>query len=444
MKKLLLMASALCLTLTSCEDVPAPYEIFFDEDMQGGGTQQTIFPQGDGTSESPWNVAAANLFDPGVGVTTTTEYYVRGRISQLKEFGASYGNYSYYISDDGSTKNQYYVYRGYSLDGAKFTAADDLAVGDSVVICGKIVNYNNTLELAQGNKLVYHNGKTAVKPDQPSGDAEQITIAEFLRKADTQTIYRLEGTVRNIVNDQFGNFDLVDATGTVFIYGLLDKNGNSRNFASIGVKEGDLLTLEGKYVDYNGKAEIKDAQYISHVPGSGETPGTDPDTPDNPDPVVPSDSSSLVQNGDFELWTNGKPDHWSTATTAGNASLSQSTDAHGGTYAVQIEGGSSNKRLGYEETVYAPGTYVVRFYAKALGGATSDYGPQCRPGYVPVVDGKVGTYVYAEKYKTLSENAWTEVDYTFTLQAETTLCLVVMNAKNSGNILVDDFTIVKQ
>lgn len=449
------MALACGLALTSCEDVPAPYQIM-TEGGTPGGSQTQVMPQGDGTAENPYNVAAINEIDPGVGFTTTESYYVRGRISQLKEFGDSYGNYSYYISDDGKTTNQYYIYRGYGLDGAKFTSATDLAVGDTVVVCGKIVNYNNTLEFAQGNKLVYlngqtsgitppapdelgsnlvangdfetwtdgqpthwksassasnatlsqwqdaHGGKYAVKiegsdqnkrlayeelnlkagtyyvtyyaksggectssygrqcrsgyvavqggsvgdyvygdyvsltesswtkvdynftldreqtvcllimapktcgdlyvddfelrtadgglgsaytpdqptPDQPAGDAEQITVAEFLSKADTQTTYRLVGTVKNIANTEYGNFDLVDATGSIYVYGLLDKEGNARNFAAIGVKEGDTLTLEGKYTLYGDKPEIKNAKYISHVSASGENPGNpDPDTP---------------------------------------------------------------------------------------------------------------------------------------------------------------------
>ncbi len=745
MKKYLFLAVAACLGLASCEDVPAPYEIFTDGENPNAGGHVTVVAEGDGSAENPFNVAAVNEFDPGSGVTTSESYYVRGKISQLKEFGESYGNYSYYISDDGSTKNQYYIYRGYDLDGAKFTSADQLAVGDSVVIYGKIVNYNGTLEYAQGSKLVYHNGQTAgtspeppsdlgdnlitngdfeswtdgqptdwksactassatlsqsedahggkyavkvagadqnkrlaykelnlkagtyyvtyyaksggdctssygrqcrsgyvpvtngsvgsysygdyisltesdwtkaefsfkltaaqtvclvimapancgdlfvddfelktadggigeggsvtpsdpvdantpetaytvakahqlieggtgldnmfyvkgfiseiqevstsygnatyfisddksttgqlevyrgyglggakftseseikvgdevivygklvdyngthefttgsqiyslngqtagtenpdqpgTDPDQPSGDVQQITIGEFLTKADPNTTYRLVGIVKNIANTTYGNFDLEDATGSIYIYGLLNAAGEAKKFAEMGINEGDELTLEGKYVDYNGKAEIKNAQYISHTSAGGNV------TPDDPDPVVPDPQptgDNLVANGDFEAWTGGKPNYWATSSTAGNATLEQSTSAHGGSYAVQVNGNaSSNKRIGYQETIFEPGTYNVKFYAKSLGGAVSDYGPQCRPGFVPVTDGKVGSYVYGE-YANLDENSWTEVTYTFTLDAKTTICLVVMNAKGSGNILIDDYVITKQ
>ena len=82
----------------------------------------------------------------------------------------------------------------------------------------------------------------------------------------------------NITNTQYGNFDLTDATGTIYVYGLLDKDGNAKNFESLGIKEGDEITVEGKYNEYNGSPQIKNAQYISGGSGSGggDDPGTVP------------------------------------------------------------------------------------------------------------------------------------------------------------------------
>ncbi len=151
---------------------------------------------------------------------------------------------------------------------------------------------------------------------QPVPAAEEISIGEFIAKGDPNTTYRLTGTVHNIVNTLYGNFDLVDASGSIYIYGLLDKEGNPRNFESLGIKEGDTLTLEGKYMDYNGKPEISNAQYISHVSG-GDDPGTDPSTPpeqisiadflSKADPAITYRLTGTVQNivntlyGNFDL-----------------------------------------------------------------------------------------------------------------------------------------------
>ena len=81
-----------------------------------------------------------------------------------------------------------------------------------------------------------------------------------------------------------------------------------------------------------------------------------------------------------------------------------------------------------------------KFYAKA---ATAD-GGAVAPGYVPIVSGKAGTYVYGSYVNNLSTSTWSEVTYTFTLAAESTICLVVNNSKKPGmNVLVDDFTLTQ-
>ena len=120
------------------------------------------------------------------------------------------------------------------------------------------------------------------------------------------------------------------------------------------------------------------------------------------------------------------------------------TDAHGGSYSVNVNGDEgSNKRLASQEITLAAGTYVFSFYAKAT---TADVA-QVRPGYVPVADGKVGSYAYGE-YANLT-TGWTQVTHEFTLDAETTLCLVVMNPKKSNyssgkDVLIDDATLTKK
>lgn len=71
---------------------------------------------------------------------------------------------------------------------------------------------------------------------------------------------------------------------------------------------------------------------------------------------------------------------------------------------------------------------------------------QVRLGYVPIVDGKPGTYAYKTNYDTTYDDEWTELTYEFTLKSETVVNLVLMNPKGSShaeatNKLVDDFTL---
>ena len=110
--------------------------ILISQPGQGGSSEI-----GEGTKDSPYNVAKA-LAIIAAGTYTDADVYVKGKISQLGEFGASFGNYTYYISDDGTATTQLEVYRGYYLGGVKFTASDQIKVGDDVIVKGKLVNYN--------------------------------------------------------------------------------------------------------------------------------------------------------------------------------------------------------------------------------------------------------------------------------------------------------------
>lgn len=56
---------------------------------------------------------------------------------------------------DGTTTTQFDVYNGYGLNGAKFTSADELKVGQKVKIVGTLVNYKgNTPEYNYGSKIL--------------------------------------------------------------------------------------------------------------------------------------------------------------------------------------------------------------------------------------------------------------------------------------------------
>ncbi len=174
---------------------------------------------------------------------------------------------------------------------------------------------------------------------------------------------------------------------------------------------------------------------------AGESGDVGGDTPTLP-------GGEIFANGGFEEWNGNVPAYWKTACTAGNAVLSQSTDARTGSYAVCVAGSTQNKRIAFQETTVPAGTYKMAFYVKA---ATAE-GGSCCPGYVPIKDdGKVGTYVYKQGddgknayVNNISSTEWTLVENTFTLAEEQTICILVMNSRNPGkDILIDDFTFEK-
>lgn len=127
----------------------------------------------EGSAENPFTVAAALQAitdNKWTSSNPSPEYYVKGIISSIEEIDTGeFGNATYYISDDGTRANELNIFRGYYLEGAKFTSADQIKVGDEVVVAGKLIDYNGTPEMNNGNKITYHkdNGGVEVGPDLP-------------------------------------------------------------------------------------------------------------------------------------------------------------------------------------------------------------------------------------------------------------------------------------
>lgn len=95
--------------------------------------------------------------------------------------------------------------------------------------------------------------------------ATPLTIAEFLAEEESADVYyELTGTVSNIVNTTYGNFDLTDETGTIYVYGLTStfQISNDKSFASLNLVEGDLITIRGTRASYSGVAQMGGPAYF--------------------------------------------------------------------------------------------------------------------------------------------------------------------------------------
>ena len=144
-----------------------------------------------GTEEDPYSVADALKFIETLNGATSDPVFVKGKISQIKEVSTSFGNASYYISDDGTETEQLFVYRGFYLDNAKFTSADQIAVGDEVVITGKLKEYNGTKEFDANNNIVSIKSKICAAPVITlDGAVASITCST----EGAQIYYTLDGT----------------------------------------------------------------------------------------------------------------------------------------------------------------------------------------------------------------------------------------------------------
>ena len=99
-----------------------------------------------------------------------------------------------------------------------------------------------------------------------------------------------------------------------------------------------------------------------------------------------------------------------------------------------------------QEITLPAGSYNFSFWVKA----TTEDKAQVRPGYAIVENGSINSssgYKYGD-YADIS-TSWTKVSHDFTLDKETTVCLLVMNPKagsySSGkDVLVDDATLTKK
>ena len=103
-----------------------------------------------------------------------------------------------------------------------------------------------------------------------SGEVQTVTVAQFLAAAESNsTWYQLTGTISNLKDgDNYGNFDLTDATGTVYVYGVLSEKGGAKKLfqdlvSAHGLKNGSTITIIGNRGSYQGKDEVTNAYFVS-------------------------------------------------------------------------------------------------------------------------------------------------------------------------------------
>lgn len=118
----------------------------------GGGGSTPTPGNNHGTAEAPLTVAQAiALIDAESNIS---EAYVKGKISQIDSYNSTYKSITYWISDDGGTTTQLQVYSGKGLNGADFTAKENLTVGKTVVIKGTLKKYNTTYEFDKTSSII--------------------------------------------------------------------------------------------------------------------------------------------------------------------------------------------------------------------------------------------------------------------------------------------------
>jgi len=91
-----------------------------------------------------------------------------------------------------------------------------------------------------------------------AGAILDVSIAEFLAAEVGDTQYRLSGVIASISDATSGKLYLRDFSGEVYVYKIVD-------FASKGLKAGDIITIVGKRAAYNGSPQVSGAVLESSI-----------------------------------------------------------------------------------------------------------------------------------------------------------------------------------
>lgn len=185
----------------------------------GTGTEIKGEAKGDGSEANPFNSVAAQKYAAALKIDKATdkEFYIKGKVQSIKEqFGAQFGNGSFYIADDANS-TQFLIFRTLYFGGEKWKEGDmTLKEGDEIVVCAKLINYKgkgttNTPETNQGGKLISVNGKTGAgggevkpdpTPDTPASGNIEMTDASILsgKSGDVELVEKYYNS-QNVTNE---------------------------------------------------------------------------------------------------------------------------------------------------------------------------------------------------------------------------------------------------
>jgi len=239
-----------------------------------GSSQSTPSSKGDGSYSNPFNASEARNYAASLAAdeTTTKSFYVKGRVSSIKNnFSIEYGTAIFYMTDEGKSEDIFQVYRAYYLENKAYQSGDLLAVGDNVVVYGKLSNYKGTTpELADRKGYLYSlNGKTtpAVTTggdgslSNPYNAKEASDYAKSLGAdvVSSNNVY-VKGVISSIKYEYSANYGTavynISDTGraenefTIYSSYFFDnkpwKEGNTQ------IKVGDTVIVCGRVVFYKG------------------------------------------------------------------------------------------------------------------------------------------------------------------------------------------------
>lgn len=315
------MAAMAAFTFSSCEDVPEPYTL----PTQPAGPGNTD-PNQKGSESNPYTVAEAIALIKA-GTAPSTAVCVKGKITAVTFFNATYSSLSYNIADEGSS-DVIEVYSGKGKDGANFSSKDDLKVGQIVVVKGIVKAFtknDGTIvnEIDKNSTIISIENAGTTTPDTPATGkgslSDPYNVAEAIAAIKAGTAPTTQVYLTGIISDvAFYNENYKSITYYISDDGkskdmqvYSGKGLNGKDFASKeDLKVGQKVTILGKimkFTDKNGNdiMEVDKTSSIVKIEGEGTGGEVKPDpTPDTPASgnIEMTDASILSgKSGDVEL-----------------------------------------------------------------------------------------------------------------------------------------------
>lgn len=316
-----LMAAMAAFTFSSCEDVPEPYTQPTKPETPGNTD-----PNQKGSESNPYTVTEAIALIK-TGTAPSTAVCVKGKITAVTFFNATYSSLSYNIADEGSS-DVIEVYSGKGKDGANFSSKDDLKVGQTVVVKGIVKAFtknDGTIvnEIDKNSTIISIENTGTTSPDTPTTGkgslSDPYNVAEAIAAIKAGTAPTTQVYLTGIISDvAFYNENYKSITYYISDDGkgkdmqvYSGKGLNGADFASKeDLKVGQKVTILGKimkFTDKNGNdiMEVDKTSSIIKIEGEGTGGEVKPDpTPDTPASgnIEMTDASILSgKSGDVEL-----------------------------------------------------------------------------------------------------------------------------------------------
>lgn len=207
---------------------------------------------------------AIELINAGKGLNVPV--YVKGKVSSIASaWTSTYGNISFFVSEDG-TEDKFEFFRNYKgADNEKYASAEETPnIGDEVVGYGKLTKYDKTYEFDSGNYIVSIERGKVLQYDKSSCvvslDAADNVFPTLTNTYGTAETY--ESSDKNVATiDAEGNITLV-GLGTTTITATLDADNSVTASYTLNVARAKVWDLS---VNHTTTATADKIEWVDNV-----------------------------------------------------------------------------------------------------------------------------------------------------------------------------------